>query len=431
MSIVEPKSLPGTMELLPSEQVMFNDIKNKIESVYKSFGFLPIDTPVIERSDVLLAKAGGETEKQIYKFKKGDNDICLRFDLTVPLAKYVANNMNELEFPFRRYQIGKVYRGEKAQKGRYREFYQADIDIIGKGELSLANDAECPVVIYNIFKKLDFGEFVINLNNRKIVSGLLSELKLEDRKEEIMRLIDKLDKIGQEKMIEELQLLGVGKLQLKALLDFMSIRGNIASQIQSLNSLKINNEQYRIGVSELQEVISLILAQGVPEKNIAINLSIVRGLDYYTGTVFETFLTDCPSIGSVCSGGRYDNLAEFYTKEKLPGVGISIGLTRLFYQLNEKNLIKTTNTSGVDVLILPMGNDLLPYAYKVANKVRNSGKRVQVYLEDKKFKNKLAYADKLQIPFVIIIGEDEAKANVVTLKNMQTHTQETVVISNL
>ena len=429
--IVEPKSLPGTMELLPADQIKFNEIKNKIERVYKSFGFLPIDTPVIEKSEVLLAKAGGETEKQIYQFKKGDNDICLRFDLTVPLAKFVAANINELEFPFKRYQIGKVYRGEKAQKGRYREFYQADIDIIGKGELSLANDAECPAIIYQIFKDLDFGEFVINLNNRKIVSGLLAELGLEDKKTEVMRSVDKLDKIGEENVKQSLTELGANKNQLKVLMDFMKISGKIERQIEQLHSFKIANEQFKQGVSELETVVKLILAQGVPEKNLAINLSIVRGLDYYTGTVFETFLTDYPSIGSVCSGGRYDNLSGFYTKEKLPGVGISIGLTRLFYQLQEKNLIKTNAISGAQFLILPMANEFLPACFKVAEKLRKQNKSVQVYLEDKKFKNKLAYADKLQIPFVIIIGEDELKNNCFTLKNMQTHTQEIISLDNL
>ena len=431
MEITEPKSLPGVMELLPADQIKFDEIKSKIERVYQSFGFLPIDTPSIERSEVLLAKAGGETEKQIYEFKKGDNNICLRFDLTVPLAKYVAANINNLEFPFKRYQIGKVYRGEKAQKGRYREFYQADIDIIGKGELSLACDAECPAVIYKIFSELNFGDFVINLNNRKIVSGLLASLNLEEKKMDIMRTLDKFDKIGESGVIDILKEIALKKAQIDTLLSFIKISGSIAEQLKQLKSFKISNEQFALGVSELSQVVALILAQGVPEKNIAINLSIVRGLDYYTGTVFETFLTDYPSIGSVCSGGRYDNLAEFYTKEKLPGVGISIGLTRLFYQLQEKALVSSSRLSVSDVLVLPMSTEFIGAGYKVAKILRDAGLNVQFYAEDKKFKNKLAYADKLQIPYVIIIGEDEFKTNSVTIKNMRTHAQDTINLAGL
>ena len=431
MEIIEPKSLPGTMELLPGDQMLFDGIKNKIEKVYKSFGFLPIDTPAIERSDVLLAKAGGETEKQIYRFNKGDNDLCLRFDLTVPLAKYVAANINELEFPFKRYQIAKVYRGEKAQKGRYREFYQADIDIIGKGELSLANDAECAAVIYKIFSELDFGPFVIHLNNRKIVSGLLRELNLEDKKMEVMRILDKFDKIGEEAVLASLAEIGVNKNQLKTLMNFIKISGSTDSQLVKLKALLPNNQLFNEGVSELELVVNQIRLQGVPEKNIAINLSIVRGLDYYTGTVYETFLTNYPNIGSVCSGGRYDNLAGYYTKEKLPGVGISIGLTRLFYQLQAANLIKTTNKTTIDCLVLPMDQNELAYAFKVANVLRENGLNIQVYFEDKKFKNKISYADKLNIPLLAIIGEDEVKSNKVTIKNMLTHEQQTIALKDL
>lgn len=431
MEIIEPKSLPGTMELLPGDQMLFDEIKNKIEKVYKSFGFLPIDTPAIERSDVLLAKAGGETEKQIYRFNKGDNDLCLRFDLTVPLAKYVAANINDLEFPFKRYQIAKVYRGEKAQKGRYREFYQADIDIIGKGELSLYNDSECVSVIYNIFKELNFGPFVININNRKIVSGLLAELGLEDKKMEVMRILDKKDKIGEEAVTELLEELGVNKNSIKMLKNFAGIKGSLKEVVEKLVSLKIKNSLYKEGVGELALVGSRLFELGVPEENFKVNLSIVRGLDYYTGTVFETFLTKYPNIGSVCSGGRYDNLAGFYTKEKLPGVGISIGLTRLFYQLREANLIKTDKLSLIDVLVLPFEEKFLPIACMVGKTIREQGLNVQVFAEDKKFKNKLAYADKLNIPYVVIIGEDEAKGKYVTIKNMKTHEQQNVGFKDL
>lgn len=431
MEIIEPKSLPGTMELLPGDQMLFDEIKNKIEKVYKSFGFLPIDTPAIERSDVLLAKAGGETEKQIYRFNKGDNDLCLRFDLTVPLAKYVAANINDLEFPFKRYQIAKVYRGEKAQKGRYREFYQADIDIIGKESLSLSNDAECAAVIYKIFSELDFGPFVIYLNNRKIVSGLLGELGLEDKKMDVMRILDKFDKIGEEAVLTCLAEIGVNKSQLKTLINFIKINGTTDNQLKKLKALLPNNQLFNEGVNELEYVVNQIRLQGVPEQNVAINLSIVRGLDYYTGTVFETFLTKYPNIGSVCSGGRYDNLAGYYTKEKLPGVGISIGLTRLFYQLREANLIKSTKKTTIDCLVLPMSQNELAYAFEVANILRKNGLNIQVYFEDKKFKNKLAYADKLSIPLLAIVGEDEVKSNRVTVKNMLTHEQQTIALKDL
>lgn len=426
-NIIQPKSLSGVMELLPNEQILFDEIKSTIEKTYKQYGFLPIDTPVIEKAEVLLAKAGGETEKQIYKFSKGDNDICLRFDLTVPLAKYVASNINQLEFPFKRYQIGKVYRGEKAQKGRYREFYQCDIDTIGKDSLSLKNDAEYPALIYALFKQLNFGEFVINLNNRKIINGLMQELNLVDYKQDIMRLLDKFDKIGKDNLVATLkQDYNIDEVATSKLVDFIEIDGTVDEQLQKLKDMNIDNAEFNLGVDELCQVVKYIRMQGVPDKYFTINLSIVRGLDYYTGTVYETFLTDYPNIGSVCSGGRYDNLAGFYTEQKLPGVGISIGLTRLFYQLNEKKLITAKRTSVADCLILPMDENAVEKSYKIANKLRASGVNCQVYLEDKKFKNKMSYADKLCIPYIIIIGEDEVKNGNVAVKDMFNHTQEIV-----
>ena len=431
-NLVQPKSLSGVMELLPSEQILFDEIKSTIEQTYKSYGFLPIDTPAIEKADVLLAKAGGETEKQIYKFAKGDNDICLRFDLTVPLAKYVASNINQLEFPFKRYQIGKVYRGEKAQKGRYREFYQCDIDTIGKDSLSLKNDAEYPALIYALFKKLNFGEFIIYLNNRKIVNGLMQALNLTELKQDIMRLLDKYDKIGEENLVKTLK--DDFKLAdniVNSLINFIKISGTVDEQLKKLSNFGIEKDEFKLGVSELAEVVKYIRMQGVPDNYFAINLSIVRGLDYYTGTVYETFLTDYPNIGSVCSGGRYDNLAGFYTDQKLPGVGISIGLTRLFYQLNEKQLIKATRTSVADCLVLPMDDSATEKAYKIATDLRNGGINCQVYLEDKKFKNKMSYADKLAIPYILIIGEDEVKNGVVSVKSMFERCQDLVADSEV
>ena len=431
-NIIQPKTLPGTMELLPREQLLFNEVKNKIEKVYQSFGFLPLDTPIIESSNVLLAKAGGETEKQVYRFLKGDNDICLRFDLTVPLAKYVAANLNDLTFPFKRYQIGKVYRGEKAQKGRYREFYQCDIDIIGKDKLSIKNDAECPAVIYSVFKELDFGEFVIYINNRKIINGLFEELGLTEKKLELMRLLDKYDKMGREKIILSLREdFLIDEETTNKLLSFIEISGDTNTKLELLKSFPTTNETYLNGVKELEEVIKYIRLQNVPDKNFEIKLTIVRGLDYYTGTVFETVLTDYPQLGSVCGGGRYDNLAGLYTNSILPGVGIAIGLTRLFYQLCENNLIKSKQLSNSKVLVIPMDDTAIDKSYEITSLLRLNGINCQIYTEETKFKNKLAYADKLEIPYVIIIGEDEIKNNTLTLKDMVNRSQTTITADEI
>lgn len=427
MSKVEPRTLPGFMELLPQEQILFNQIQDKIKNTYEKFGFLPLDTPIVEDSNVLLAKAGGETEKQVYRFCKGKSDLSLRFDLTVPLAKYVAKNYGELAFPFRRYQIGKVYRGERQQKGRFREFYQCDIDIIGDGNLSIINDAELPLIIYNIFKELGFEKFTININNRKILNGLFEELELTNLGTDILRIIDKIEKIGKENVIKELEEFKITKEKISKIIDFIEIQGSNDEKLNKLKSLNFKNEIFANGVQELEEVVKYMRAFGMQENNFKIELTIARGLDYYTGTVYETFLDDYRSLGSVCSGGRYENLAEYYTDKKLPGVGISIGLTRLFYQLNEIKLIEAKKKSIADVLIISMTNNF-EYAAKVANKFRNKGKNVQIYYEDKKIKNKFKYADKLQIPYTIVIGEDEEKLNTYTIKNMITgeQTQEEV-----
>ncbi len=432
MNYIEPKTLSGTMELMPKEQILFNDIKAKIQKVYESYGFLPLDTPVIERADVLLAKAGGETEKQIYRFNKGDTDICMRFDLTVPLAKFVAANMNDLEFPFKRYQIGKVYRGERPQKGRYREFYQCDVDTIGKDSLSVKNDAEYPAIIYSIFKSLDFGDFTVFINNRKIINGLFEELGLSSQKEDIMRLIDKFDKIGEENVRLTLKEdYKVSDDLTNKLLQFLLTQGSTDQKLNAMKNFGFTNETYLQGVNELEEVVKCVRLQGVPDDYFQIKLTIVRGLDYYTGTVFETTLKDYPELGSVCGGGRYDNLAGYYTDQKLPGVGIAIGLTRLFYQLCEKNLIKSKRTSIADVLVLPMADAQIDNGYEIASKLRLEGVNCQLYLEDKKFKNKINYADKLKIPFVVIIGEDEANNGYVTVKDMFNFNQEKVENENL
>ena len=419
MAKTEPRTLSGFMELLPNEQILFNQMRETIEDTYKKFGFLPLDTPVIELSEVLLAKAGGETEKQIYRFNKGDKDLSLRFDLTVPLSKYVAKNYGNLSFPFRRYQIGKVYRGEKAQKGRFREFYQCDIDIIGDGELSTINDAEIPSVIYNLIKELGFEEFTIRINNRKILNGLFEYINQKDNSVEILRIIDKIEKIGKDAVIEDLEKIGVSKEAIEKIINFIEIDGTTDEKLQKLQDLNIENETFKLGLEELISVVKYIRIFGVPDTHFKVDLTIARGLDYYTGTVYETFLNDYRELGSVCSGGRYENLAEYYTDKKLPGVGISIGLTRLFYKLNELGLIKAEKASMSDVLVIPMVDDLSKPII-LANSLREKNINTEIYLNDKKLKAKLKYADKLQIPYVIIVGEDEINSGVISVKNMIT-----------
>ncbi len=423
MQKTQAKTLPGFMELLPNEQVLFNQMKETIQKTYEKFGFLPIDTPVIESTEVLLAKAGGETEKQLYTFTKGDSDLTLRFDLTVPLAKYVAIHSNELSFPFRRYQIGKVYRGERAQKGRFREFYQCDIDVIGDGELNIINDAEIPSIMYEIFKSFGLDNFTIRINNRKILNGLFETIDAKEQSVDIMRIIDKIEKIGTENVKSELKELNISEDNIKKIIEFIQINGTTDEKIQALENLKFESKSFKEGLQELKDVIKYIRLFNVPDEYFTVDVSIARGLDYYTGTVYETFLNDYKSIGSICSGGRYNDLAGYYTEKKLPGVGMSIGLTRLFYILNEINLIKTGKKSISDILVVSMLQDLAP-AIETANKLRQKGINTEVYFDDKKIKNKFKYADKLKIPYVIVIGEDELQTGKLTLKNMETGEQE-------
>ena len=425
MGKTEPRTLPGFMELLPSEQILFDDMKQKIEKSYQKFGFLPIDTPIIEYAEVLLAKAGGETEKQIYRFEKGDTDLALRFDLTVPLAKYVAKNYGNLSFPFRRYQIGKVFRGERAQKGRYREFYQCDIDIIGDGKLSIINDAEIPSIIYTTFKNLGFSNFVIKINNRKILNGLFDELEISEKMTDILIIIDKLEKIGPQAVREELLKIGVTEEKIEKIEEFLNISGNTDEKIQKLKDLNFASKIYQNGIEELEEVIKYVRLFNIPEENFVIDLTIARGLDYYTGTVYETNLKGYESIGSVCSGGRYENLAGYYTKKNLPGVGISIGLTRLFYNLKELGLLKTDKKSISKVDIITMGIGV-ENAVEISNLLRDNNIPNEIYKEDSKTKAKFSYANNLEIPYVIVIGEDEKAKGVYTLKDMTTGEQETL-----
>ena len=398
-----------------------------LRKTYSLYGFTPLDTPVIESSEVLLAKAGGETEKQIYRFTKGDSDLALRFDLTVPLAKYVAANYGQLTFPFRRYQIGKVWRGERAQRGRFREFYQADIDIIGDGALDILNEAEIPAIIYDTFTRLGLHRFRIRVNNRKVLNGFFAILGLSEQAGDVLRTIDKLDKIGADKVRELLtDTCGVTGENADEILRFIACPGTSADKLAFLEQYRGRNETFDTGLDELRTVVGYLPAFGVPEENFELDLTIARGLDYYTGTVYETVLLDHPEVGSICSGGRYDDLAGYYTNKSLPGVGISIGLTRLFYILQEQNMISdAVLTAPADVLILPMTDDLSA-AVALASELRVGGLRVQIYSEKKKFKAKIGYADKLGIPFVIFLGEDEVAQHVCALKNMATGVQEAV-----
>lgn len=429
-NIIVPKTLPGFMELLPDEQILFNEMKEKIQKSYEKFGFLPLDTPVIESADILLAKAGGETEKQIYRFMKGDNDLALRFDLTVPLAKYVTEYYPNLSFPFRRYQIGKVYRGEKAQRGRYREFYQCDIDIIGDGELSILNDAELPSVIYNTFKELGFDKFTICVNNRKLLNGLFEYCEVKEKSAEILRAIDKIEKVGPDKVIEELKDAEIASSKIDLIMKFISIDEDVETTIEELKKLNITNETFVSGLNEITELVKYIKVFGVPSDNFKIDLKIARGLDYYTGTVYETFLDDYRFLGSVCSGGRYENLAEFYTERKLPGVGISIGLSRLFFQLTYNNIIKANKKSTAKVLVISMCEDFTR-AVEVASEIRNSGINAQIYVEPAKIKKQFKYADSLEIPYVAVIGEDEIKNGTVSLKDMVSGEQQELSVDEL
>ncbi len=427
MAKMTPRTLSGFMELLPQPQQQMERMMDILRRTYSLYGFTPLDTPVIEASEVLLAKGGGETEKQIYRFQKGDADLALRFDLTVPLAKYVALHYNDLSFPFRRYQIGKVYRGERAQRGRFREFYQADIDIIGDGKLDITNEAEIPAIIYQTFTSLGLKRFQIRVNNRKILNGFYAMLGLTEQSGDIMRTVDKLDKIGAEKvrtlLVDEC---GVSAESAGEILKFIAIAGGNEQVLAALESYRGRNEVFDEGLDQLNTVVKYLSAFGVPAENFAVDLTIARGLDYYTGTVYETTLLDHPEIGSVCSGGRYDNLAEYYTDRQLPGVGISIGLTRLFYVLGEQGLLNPDlPTAPADVLILPMTAELSP-AVTLATRLRAAGVRTQLYTEQKKFKAKMSYADKLGVPYVVFLGDDEIAGNVVACKDMTSGEQTTL-----
>ncbi len=426
MAKVQPRTLSGFMELLPARQIQFDRMAAIIRETFSLYAYTPLDTPLIEASEILLAKGGGETEKQIYRFTKGDSDLSLRFDLTVPLAKYVALNYAKLAFPFRRFQIGKVYRGERAQRGRFREFYQADIDVIGDGKLDISNDAEIPAIIYRTFTSLGLKRFQIRVNDRKILNGFYAMLGLTEQSGAIMRTVDKLEKIG-EKSVRELLTapeIGLTNEQAAEILKFIAIKGSNADVLTALGDYRGRHPMFDEGLDELTKVVEHLAAFGVPETNFVVDLTIARGLDYYTGTVYETTMLDHPEIGSICSGGRYDNLAEYYTDKQLPGVGISIGLTRLFFVLEDQGYLNDKlNTAPADVLILPMTEDMAP-AIALSRQLRDAGVRTQIYGEQKKFKQKMNYADKLGVPYVIFLGDDEIKQDKVSLKDMRSGDQE-------
>ncbi|MBE6969953.1 MAG: histidine--tRNA ligase [Ruminococcaceae bacterium] len=427
MAQVKPRTLSGFMELLPEEQQKMERLLSALRESYSLYGYTPLDTPVLESSEVLLAKGGGETEKQIYRFTKGDSDLAMRFDLTVPLAKYVALHYNELTFPFRRYQIGKVYRGERAQRGRFREFYQADIDLIGDGKLDIMNEAEVPAVIYRTFSALGLKNFRIRVNNRKVLNGFYALLGLSEKSGDVMRTIDKLDKIGPEKvrslLVEDF---AVPADTADELMRFIACPGSSEEKLAFLEQYRGRNEVFDLGLDELATVVKYVALFGVPAENFEVDLTIARGLDYYTGTVYETVLTDHPEVGSVCSGGRYDNLAEFYCDRALPGVGISIGVTRLFYVLQEQAMLSDELiTAPAEVVVIPMG-DVLDASVSAATVLRAAGIRTQVYFENKKFKQKIGYADKSGIPFAVLIGENEAAEGKVAVKDMRSGEQRTL-----
>lgn len=426
MSIVKPSILPGFMELLPEEQKLFDNMKNTIEENFIKYGFVNIDTPLIEKEEILLSKGGGETSKQIYRIDKESTAQALRFDLTVSLARYVAMHQENLHFPFRRYQIGKVYRGERNQKGRYREFYQCDIDIIGNENLDLANDAELPSLIFNIFKDLGFSELVFKINNRKLLQGFLESLSI-NKFEEVLRTIDKLAKIGEEKTKDLLREFEISDENIEKIFDFIESEDSSEKSLEKLDNYQIENEKFKEGVKELKEVYRYMQDFKLPSENVKIDFTITRGLDYYTGTVYETYLKDYEEIGAVCSGGRYDDLANNFTKKKFPGVGLSLGLTRLFYQLNEAGLLtKQEETIDKPILVIPMDEESKRYAIELVNILRENNFASQVYLENGKAKKKFTYADRLDVEKVLIVGTNEMEANEVTVRNYINGDQKTI-----
>ncbi|MGE5299262.1 MAG: histidine--tRNA ligase [Acidobacteriota bacterium] len=417
-TLTTPRRPSGFNEYLPAEQIEFNRLLDIIRGTYEKYGYSPIDTPDLELSEVLLAKGGGETEQQIYRFERGKNDLSLRFDLTVPLARYAAEHEGQLVFPFRRYHIGKVHRAERAQAGRFREFYQCDIDVIGSESPII--DAEFPAVINEIFEQFGFGEFTIRLNNRLVLNGFFEGIGLADVSAEVLRAIDKMEKISREELVSELAKIGLTELQIGKVLAFTEITGTNDEILEALEALGINNEHYSDGVAKLRQLVTALRTMQVPEKRFTIDLRIARGLDYYTGTVYETILNDLPGVGSVCSGGRYDDLAGNYTNTRLTGVGISIGLSRLFYKLLEAGVIKPTQQSLAEVIVIPLDDIATVRTLEVAAVLRASNTATIVYTEPGTMKKKFRYADRMGCRYVIVIGENELANGTLSIKDMQS-----------
>lgn len=422
--LVKPRTPSGFPEYLPGEQIEFNRLLGIIRTTYERYGFSPLDTPDIELSEVLLAKSGGDTAKQVYRFNKGDTDLSLRFDLTVPLARYVAQHEGQLVFPFRRYHIGKVHRGERAQAGRFREFYQCDIDVIGSE--SPIVDAEFPAVINEIFEQFAFGEFTIRVNNRKVLNGFFEALGLADRSVETLRLVDKIEKLSREDLTREFEKLGLNAGQIERLFAFVTIEGDNSGVIAQLQALDVDSDLFKEGVGELETLVDALRSMGVPEKRFRVDLKIARGLDYYTGTVYETVLNEHPEVGSVCSGGRFDDLAGLYTNTKLPGVGISIGLTRLFYKLREAGIIEAKRQSPADVVVLPLTSDQIGYGLEISDLLRQAGIATLHYTEPNNVKAKFRYANRMGYRYALVLGETEVRDATVSVKNMDSGESATV-----
>lgn len=429
MATVKPRTPSGFPEYLPEEQIEFNRLVAVIRNTYERYGFSPIDTPDLELSEVLLTKSGGETEQQVYRFTKGSNDLTMRFDLTVPFARYTAQHEGKLVFPFRRYHIGKVHRGERAQAGRFREFYQCDIDVIGSS--SPVVDAEFPAIINEIFEKFSFGEFTIRINNRLILNGFFEGIGLTGASKDILRVIDKAEKISKQALEDELLALGLATEQVKQVIAFTKISGSNDEVLSQLQKVPATSGSFREGLAKITELIETLRAMKVPEHRFRIDLKIARGLDYYTSTVYETILDDYPELGSVCSGGRYDNLAQHYTDTKLPGVGISIGLSRLFYKLRELGVIKAESMSPAKIVVMPFEHAQTAIALEVAGRLRADGHPVMFYAETVPLKKKMRYSDRMGFTWVILIGDHEMNSGTVSLKNMVTGTSESVPVDEL
>ena len=420
MKTTTPRIPSGFSEYLPGDQIEFNRLRDIIRETYERYGYAPLDTPDIELSEVLLAKGGGETEKQIYRFERGKNDLSLRFDLTVPLARYVAEHEGQLVFPFRRYQIGKVHRAERAQAGRFREFYQCDIDVIGSE--SVAADAEFPAVINDIFEQFAFGKFTIHINNRLVLNGFFAGIGLADVSADVLRVVDKIEKISRQDFMAELRELGLSEKQVLQVVAFTEISGSndeILSQLESMKN-EIDFDDFALGTAKLRELLAMLRSMGLPEQRIQLDLRIARGLDYYTGVVYETTLDDYPEVGSVCSGGRYDNLAENYTRTRLPGVGVSIGLSRLFYKLREAGVVSSHRQTLARCMVAAFDDAQFGEALQIAAELRRAGVATILNTESVPLKKKLRYADRLGIQLVVLIGEEEVRGRFATVKDMAT-----------